>query len=298
MLGADGQVGWALRRALAVVGRVTPVTRSGREARQADLSDTVGLSSLVRDQQPDVIVNAAAYTAVDKAEAEPDLAWRINAEAVGVLAGAVKEIDALLVHYSTDYVFDGSGTEPWTEDAATAPVNQYGRSKLGGEKAIQESGVSHLTFRTSWVYAAHGHNFLKTMIRLAREREALKVVNDQFGVPAGADFIADVTAHAIRHVVDHSGALGLYHLTPSGETTWYGYARYAIQRARELGLSVKVADSAIEPVGTEAFPTPAARPANSRLDGKKLETTFGLHRPDWREGVDLVLREWARDNDK
>jgi dTDP-4-dehydrorhamnose reductase len=249
------------------------------------------LAQTVRELRPDVIVNAAAHTAVDKAESEVDLARTLNAAAPAALAQAAAETGAWLVHYSTDYVFNGSGNTPWQEGDATGPLGVYGQTKLEGEQAIAASGCKHLIFRTSWVYAARGGNFAKTMLRLAQERERLTVINDQHGAPTGADLIADVTAHAIRSAQHKPELAGLYHLVAGGETTWHGYASHAIAHARELrpDLGWKVND--IAPVETSAFPTPAKRPQNSRLNTLKLQQAFGLNLPHWQLGVDRLLAE-------
>jgi len=289
LLGPTGQVGWELQRSLAVLGEVLPLGRQGVHA--ADFSDPESVARSVRALRPDVIVNAAAHTAVDKAEAEPDLARRLNAATPALLAREARELGALLVHYSTDYVFDGSGSAARAEDAETAPLSVYGRTKLEGERAIIESGCRHLIFRTSWVYAARGGNFAKTMLRLAQERERLTVINDQWGAPTGADLIADVTAHAIRHVAHSPQDLGLYHLVASGETCWHAYAQFVIETARALRPELALRVSEIAPVPTSAFPTPAERPRNSRLDTSRLQARFGLHLPDWRQGVVRMLHE-------
>jgi dTDP-4-dehydrorhamnose reductase len=238
-----------------------------------------------------VIVNAAAYTAVDKAESEPDLARTINAKAPGVLAQVAKDLGALLVHYSTDYVFDGSGETPWREDAATGPLSVYGQTKLEGEQEIAASGARHLVFRTSWVYAVRGGNFARTMLRLAAERERLTVISDQFGAPTGAELIADITAHAILHARRDPDCGGTYHLAAAGETTWHAYARFVIDIARELQPHREFKAQEIAPVPTSAFPTPARRPFNSRLDTSRLQATFSLHLPPWQQGVRRMLSE-------
>jgi dTDP-4-dehydrorhamnose reductase len=238
-----------------------------------------------------VIVNAAAHTAVDKAESEADLARCINAEATGVLAQAAARTGAWLVHYSTDYVFDGSGQQPWQEGDATGPLGVYGQTKLEGEQAIAASGCQHLIFRTSWVYAARGGNFAKTMLRLAQERERLTVIDDQWGAPTGADLIADVTAHAILQVRRDASVSGLYHLVAGGETTWHGYASHVIAQAQTLRPELNWAVKEIAPVPTTAFPTPARRPLNSRLNTHKLQSRFGLNLPHWQQGVDRMLSE-------
>ena len=286
LLGSTGQVGWELQRSLAPVGDVTILPRG-----LADLENPQGLAASVRELRPDVIVNAAAHTAVDKAESEADRAHRINAEAPGMLADEAARIGALLVHYSTDYVFDGGGTRAWSEADATGPLSVYGRTKLEGEQRIQASGCRHLIFRTSWVYAARGGNFAKTMLRLARDRERLTVIDDQWGAPTGADLIADVTAHAIRDVEHHDAAAGLYHLVAGGETTWHGYASHVIGQARLLQPDAMLAVNEIAAVPTSAFPTPARRPANSRMDTTRLQQAFRLTLPAWQTGVDRMLAE-------
>ena len=289
LLGKNGQVGWELQRALAPLGTVVALDRGGADGLCGDLEDLDGLARTVRRLAPDVIVNAAAYTAVDKAETDIERAQRINAEAPGVLASATATVGALLVHYSTDYVFDGSGDTPWREDAPTAPLSVYGRTKLSGEEAIRATGCRHLILRTSWVYAARGGNFARTMLRLAAERERLTVIADQHGVPTGAELIADVSAHAIRAERADRGLGGTYHLAASGETSWHGYASFVIERARELGAALEVSE--IAPIGTRDYPSAAARPLNSRLDTARLRERFGLAMPDWRDGVARMLHE-------
>jgi dTDP-4-dehydrorhamnose reductase len=258
-----------------------------------DLSKPEELAQTVLAYKPDFIVNAAAHTAVDKAESEPDLARCLNTDAPAALAKAAVQVGAWLVHYSTDYVFDGSGTHARQEGEGTGPLSVYGQTKLDGEKAIAASGCKYLIFRTSWVYAARGGNFAKTMLRLAQEREHLTVINDQHGAPTGADLIADVTAHAMRRVLNTQNISfsGVYHLVASGETTWHGYASHVIAQAKALKpeLGSKVVD--ITPVPTSAFPTPAVRPLNSRLCTDKLEQNFGLVLPPWQQGVDRMLAE-------
>ena len=289
LLGKNGQVGWELQRALAPLGAMVALDRAGADGLRGDLEDLDGLARTVRKLAPNVIVNAAAYTAVDKAETDVARAQCINAEAPGVLAAAAAEVGALLVHYSTDYVFDGSGDNPWREDSPTGPLSVYGRTKLAGEDAIRASGCRHLIFRTSWVHAARGGNFARTMLRLAAERERLTVIADQIGAPTGADLIADVSAHAIRASLAAPALSGTYHLVADGETSWHGYARFVIETARELGVSLKVEE--IAPIATRDYPTAAARPLNSRLDTQRLRSAFGLHLPDWRDGVARMLRE-------
>jgi dTDP-4-dehydrorhamnose reductase len=283
-------VGWELQRSLAPLGEVIALDFDSPEA-HADFTRPAALAETVRACAPDVIVNAAAHTAVDKAESEPDLAHTLNAEAPRVLAGAAARRGALLVHYSTDYVFDGSGDMPRDEDAPTAPLSVYGRTKLAGEEAIRASGCAHLILRTSWVYAARGGNFARTMLRLAAEREALQVIDDQVGAPTGADLLADVTAHTIRAVRHDPGLSGTYHAVAAGETSWHGYACRVIEWARARGLPVKVGPHAITPVPTSAYPTPARRPLNSRLSSAKLRAAFDLTLPSWQQGVDRLLEE-------
>jgi len=288
LLGKGGQVGWELQRALAPLGALVALDVDDT-GYHADFSRPAGLADTVAALRPDVIVNAAAHTAVDKAESEADLARRINAEAPAVLAHAAASIGALLVHYSTDYVFDGSGDQPRAEDAATAPLSVYGRTKLEGEQAIQASGCRHLIFRTSWVYAARGGNFAKTMLRLARERDRLTVIDDQIGAPTGAELLADATAHAIRATLADGAKAGLYHLVAGGQTSWNGYAAFVLEQARALGVEIRA--TAVDAVPTSAFPTPAARPLNSRLDTRRFQQAFGLVLPHWQAGVARMLRE-------
>jgi dTDP-4-dehydrorhamnose reductase len=290
LFGKGGQVGWELQRSLAVLGELTALDFDSTEL-HADFTRPAALADTVRTVQPDVIVNAAAHTAVDKAESEPELAHTINAEAPRVLAAEAAALGALLVHYSTDYVFDGSGRLPRDEEAPTGPLSVYGRTKLAGEEAIRASGCPHLILRTSWVYAARGGNFARTMLKLAAERSELKVIDDQFGAPTGADLLADVTAHAIRTVRAEPALAGTYHCVAAGETNWHAYARFVIEWARARGLPVKVAPDALRAVPTSEYPLPARRPLNSRLDTRKLRTTFQLSLPDWRVGVQRMLEE-------
>ena len=290
LFGKNGQVGWELQRSLAPLGELVALGSSGDGGLCGDLSDLAGLAETVRKVRPDVIVNAAAYTAVDKAESEPEQARLINALAPGVLADEAQKLGAWFVHYSTDYVFDGSGGQFWQETDATGPLNVYGRTKLEGEQAETRS-AKHLIFRTSWVYAARGANFAKTMLRLAQERDHIKVIDDQIGAPTGAELIADVTALALRAVLQQPEKAGIYHLAAGGEASWFDYARFVIEQARQRGLPIKVAPEAIEPIPTRAYPLPAKRPHNSRLDTRKLKQSFDLALPDWRVGVTRVLGE-------
>ncbi len=291
LLGKNGQLGWELQRSLAPLGRVTALDRHGEAGLCGDLADPDGLAVTVRVVKPTVIVNAAAHTAVDRAESEPELAARINAQAPAVLAQAAAECGALLVHYSTDYVFDGSDEKPWQEGDATGPLSVYGRTKLAGEQAIIASGCAHLILRTSWVYAARGGNFAKTMLRLAAERERLTVIDDQWGAPTGAELIADVSAHAIAQVRAAPGKAGLYHLAAAGETTWFSYAKHVLTQARQAQTAIELKATQVLPVATAHFPTPARRPHNSRLDTRKLQAVFGLTLPPWQAGVNRMLGE-------
>jgi dTDP-4-dehydrorhamnose reductase len=290
LLGKNGQVGWELQRSLAPLGELLALDSRSPDY-CGDLNDLAGLAATVQRFAPDVIVNAAAYTAVDKAESESQQAHRVNAEAPAVLAREALALNALLVHYSTDYVFAGDGETPWQESDPVAPLSVYGCSKLAGEHAIQASGCSHLIFRTSWVYAARGNNFARTMLRLARERDSLNVIDDQFGAPTGAELLADVTAHAVRSTLANPELGGLYHLAASGETTWCRYARFVLERAELTGVDLKVSPTLVGAIGTEAYPTPAKRPCNSRLNTHKLRKAFALSLPDWRVGVARMLTE-------
>jgi dTDP-4-dehydrorhamnose reductase len=292
LLGKNGQVGWELQRSLASLGEVLALDRySHRHC--GDLSQPDKLAQTVLAFQPDFIVNAAAHTAVDKAESEPELAMVINTEAPAALAKAAAQVGAWLVHYSTDYVFDGSGSHARQEGEGTGPLSVYGQTKLDGEKAIVASGCKYLILRTSWVYAARGGNFAKTMLRLAQDREKLTVINDQHGAPTGADLIADVTAHAMRRIsnTQNISFSGVYHLVASGETTWHGYASHVIEQAKSLSPALDWKVTEVAPVPTSAFPTPAVRPLNSRLCTTKLQQAFGLVLPPWQQGVDRMLAE-------
>ena len=289
LLGKSGQVGWELQRSLAPLGELIALDRHVVDGLCGDLSDVDALRATIRQVKPDVIVNAAAYTAVDKAESETELADRVNGQASQVMAEEATTLGAWLIHYSTDYVFSGQGSLPWQESDPVAPVNHYGASKLAGEQAITASGCKHLIFRTSWVYGARGNNFAKTMLRLAKDRETLSVIADQIGAPTGADLVADVTALAIQQVLKHPELSGLYHLAASGEVSWHGYACHVISFAQNNGEQLAV--TAINPIETTAYPTPARRPLNSRLDTQKLRDNFSLHLPDWQSGVTRMLRE-------
>jgi dTDP-4-dehydrorhamnose reductase len=290
LLGKNGQVGWELQRSLAPLGQVTALDFDSTD-HCGDFTQPTSIADTVRALRPDVIVNAAAHTAVDKAESEPDLARLLNATTPGVLATEAAKLGALLVHYSTDYVFDGSGNQPWLETDTPAPISVYGRTKWEGEQLIQQSGAQHLILRTSWVYAARGGNFAKTMLRLAQERERLTVIDDQWGAPTGADLLADITAHAIRHLAERPQDSGLYHCVAAGETNWHSYAQEVLALAAQLQPTLRFKATEVAPVPTSAFPTPAQRPLNSRLNTQRLLSTFGLQLPHWRDGVNRMLAE-------
>jgi len=292
LLGKNGQIGWELQRALAPLGEVVAFGNQEDDRFQVDLTDEVALRAAVAAVLPSVIVNAAAYTAVDRAESEPELAHSVNAIAVGVLADEAAARGIWFVHYSTDYVFAGSGDRPWHEDDRPGPLSVYGKTKLAGEEAIRASGCRHLILRTSWVYAARGDNFARMILKLAAERERLTVVADQVGAPTGADLIADTTAHLLRAVIGNNAAVsgGTYHLAAAGETSWNGYAHFVVDEARRrYGLDFKVRE--IVPILSSAWSAPAARPLNSRLDTTRLRAEFSLHVPDWRCGVVRLLDE-------
>ena len=291
LLGKNGQVGWELQRALAPLGELIALDFDSPAPLTADFSHPESLAATVRAVAPQIIVNAAAHTAVDKAESEPELARALNATSPAVLAREAAALGAWLMHYSTDYVFDGSGSAAWTETSPTGPLSVYGATKLEGEEAIRSSGCRHLILRTSWVYAARGGNFAKTMLKLAKERDALAVIDDQIGSPTGADLLADLTAHALRAALARPELAGTYHAVAQGETSWHGYARHVVEFARAAGQPIKVAPEAIRAVPTSAFPTPARRPGNSRLDTRKLRDTFGLTLPSWQAGVERMLAE-------
>lgn len=290
LLGKDGQVGWALQRALAPLGELISMGRS-----QADLSQPNNLVSVLDATRADVVVNAAAYTAVDRAETEPELAKAVNADSVAVLADHCSSTGALLVHYSTDYVFDGTSTAPYKETDPTNPLSVYGATKQAGEAAITNAAGRYLIFRTSWIHGSHGANFARTMLRLASEREELRIVDDQIGSPTGADLTADITAHAIRQTaLGIDTAWGTYHLAANGATSWRNYAACVISEAQACGLVLKTTPDRVLPIATSDYPTPAQRPMNSRLDTGKLAGEFGLVMPDWQQDVRRTVQEIAR----
>jgi len=288
LFGKTGQVGWELQRALAPLGNVIALDVHSKEY-CGDFSNPEGIAETVRRIKPDVIVNAAAHTAVDKAESEPDFAQLLNATSVEAIAKEAALVGAWLVHYSTDYVFPGDGDKPWSEDDATGPLNTYGETKLAGEIAVQKHCPKHLIFRTSWVYAGKGNNFAKTMLRLAKDREELSIINDQFGAPTGAELLADCTAHAITTAMRKPEVAGLYHLVASGITTWFDFANVVFTEAQSAGYELALKQT--HPVATSAYPTPARRPNNSRLDNSKFQQTFDLTLPRWDVGVKRMLAE-------
>jgi len=295
LFGRGGQVGWELQRSLSVLGEVVALDFDANlnpEGLCGDFTDLRGLAETVQRLGPDVVVNAAAHTAVDQAEAEPDLARTINALAPATLAHEATKLGAWLIHYSTDYVFDGSGTTPWVETDTTGPLSVYGKTKLDGEKATATNS-RHLILRTSWVYSTKGGNFAKTILRLATEREALTVIDDQYGAPTSAELLADITAHALRSLQYRPELAGLYHCVAGGETTWHGYARFVLGQAQALGQPLKAGPKQVAPVPTSSYPTPARRPLNSRLNTTRLQTAFGLTLPHWQTGVARMLTEIA-----
>jgi dTDP-4-dehydrorhamnose reductase len=284
LLGKNGQVGWELQRSLAPLGSVIACDRH-----EADLENLPQLRKLILQHKPSVIVNAAAYTNVDKAEAEIEKADAINTVAAAFLAEQAKALDAHLIHYSTDYVFDGNGSASKIENDQTAPLNVYGKTKLAGELAIQHSGCRYMIFRTSWVYATRGNNFAKTILRLAAERDQLQVINDQIGAPTGAELIADVSAHALRQI--NSTPSDVYHLVASGETSWHGYAEFVINQSEKAGIALKLTADSIKAICSNDYPTAAQRPLNSRLNNAKLQKTLNLKLPEWQNGVARMMAE-------
>ncbi|HHJ4571241.1 TPA: dTDP-4-dehydrorhamnose reductase [Citrobacter farmeri] len=288
LFGKTGQVGWELQRSLAPLGNLIALDVHSADY-CGDFSNPQGVAETVRRIRPDVIVNAAAHTAVDKAESEIEFAQLLNAISVEAIAKAATEVGAWLVHYSTDYVFPGTGTTAWRETDETSPLNVYGETKLAGEKALQQHCPKHLIFRTSWVYAGKGNNFAKTMLRLAKDRTEMSVINDQYGAPTGAELLADCTAHAIRVALYKPDVAGLYHLAAGGTTTWYDYASLVFAEARNAGIELALTD--LKAVPTSAYPTPARRPGNSRLNTEKFQRSFGLVLPQWENGIKRMLNE-------
>lgn len=289
LFGKTGQVGWELQRALAPLGNLIALDVHSQDY-CGDFSNPEGIAETVRAIKPDVIVNAAAHTAVDKAESEPEFAQLLNATSVEAIAKEAEKLNAWVIHYSTDYVFPGNGDQPWLETDATQPLNVYGETKLAGEKLLSENCTRHLIFRTSWVYAGKGNNFARTMLRLAKERAELSVINDQFGAPTGAELLADCTAHAIRVALQKPDVAGIYHLVAGGTTTWYDYASLVFDEARKAGMELALTQ--VHGVPTSAYPTPARRPGNSRLDTTKFQNNFNLVLPSWETGVKRMLTEW------
>jgi dTDP-4-dehydrorhamnose reductase len=289
LTGKDGQIGWELQRTLAPLGEVLALGRD-----RLDLANAAALSSTVRALRPDVIVNAAAYTAVDRAQSEPELAMKLNAEAPGVLAQETARSGALLVHISTDYVFDGRKATPYVEEDATHPINLYGVSKLAGEAAIREAGGRYVILRTSWIYAARGKNFLKTILRLAQERDELRVVSDQVGAPTWSRLVAEALAQIVVLVRTPNPAVpDTYHVTAAGETSWHGFAQEAIRQATEL-CAFKPRAHTITAIPSSDYPLPARRPLNSRLSNARLGTVLGLRLPSWQTGLRMCLEDAAQ----
>ncbi|MDP1723442.1 MAG: dTDP-4-dehydrorhamnose reductase [Alphaproteobacteria bacterium] len=290
LLGSNGQVGWELQRSLSPLGKVIAYDRQ-----KANLENLSALSQTILDVSPDIIVNAAAYTAVDQAESESDKAYLVNAKAVGVIAETAKKLNVRLVHYSTDYVFDGNKVGAYVEEDSTAPLNVYGKSKLAGEQAIIDSACDHYIFRTSWVYGQHGKNFIKSILRLAQNKDALKVVNDQYGAPTSAELIADVTAHMLKNSFNDSKngqkKDGIYHLTSSGKTNWFEFSRYILDQAQHFGSAFKLTSDKITPITSEEFPLPAQRQKNSSLNVDKLSKKINLVMPDWRFHVSRTISQ-------
>ena len=290
LFGKNGQVGWELQRSLSSVGELVALDTDDQMP-CGDFTRLEDIIQTIHSVSPDIIVNAAAYTAVDKAESESALAHTINTQAPKILAQESLKIGAWLVHYSTDYVFDGNGIQPWKETDPATPINIYGSTKLEGEKAVINSGCKHLIFRTSWVYSAHGKNFIKTIIHLAQSRDYLSIIDDQIGAPTGAELLADVTTHSIYTALRQPHVSGLYHLAAKGETSWHGYASFVLDKARQSGIKLQVQAENIQPITTDAFPLPARRPGNSRLNTRKIEHTFDLTLPLWQTGVTRMLTE-------
>lgn len=291
LTGKNGQVGWELQRTLMTLGEIIALDRN-----TLDLSNPDSIRRIIRETKPDLIVNSAAYTAVDKAESEPELAMTINGVAPGIIAEEAKRLNAAVIQYSTDYVFDGTKTDPYTEDDKPNPLSVYGKTKLAGENIIQEADVPHLILRTSWVYGLHGRNFLRTILKLGREQSELKIINDQYGAPTWSRTLAESTAQIISQFIDTSGInkemikhkSGTYHITAGGETTWYGFAKAILEKVRN-STACKIPN--LLPISTDEYVTPAKRPHNSILSNEKIMNTFGIAQSDWEEYLDLCLQE-------
>lgn len=288
LFGKNGQVGWELQRSLAPLGVVIALERNSITY-CGDLNNTTGIIDTIEKIRPDIIINAAAYTAVDKAESEPFVAEQINAKVISAIAESAEKLGAILVHFSTDYVFNGTGRRAWTESDPTEPLNTYGKTKCQGEAFIIEKCSRYLIFRTSWVYALQGKNFVNTLLDQANQHEQLTIVNDQFGAPTGAELLADCTAHALLKAKKDEKLFGIYHLVASGSTTWYDYAKFILTERKVKGFEFKVKE--IVPIPTEAFKTTALRPKNSQLNNQKFQQAFNLTLPDWRSGVIRLLNE-------
>lgn len=290
LFGKNGQVGWELQRSLLPLGELIALDRNSSDF-CGNLTDLKGITKTIQNIAPDIIVNAAAYTNVDKAEKEPDLAYAVNAKALDILANEAKLLNAWLVHYSTDYVFDGSNNKPYNETDTASPLSVYGKTKLAGEEFITASGCQHLIFRTSWVYATYGNNFINTMLRLGREQSSLRIVNDQIGAPTGAELLADITAHCIQKALQQPDVSGIYHLTASGYTSWYELAYLIFEHAKLTNLQLKIQPDNLIPIPSNEYATLAKRPLNSCLDTQKLQHTFNLCLPVWQVGVTRSLTE-------
>ena len=295
LLGRNGQLGWQLQRSLAPLGEVIALASQAQDNPNqwcGDLANAEGLRQTLREIAPDLVVNAAAYTAVDKAQTETEKAYAVNALGPAVLAEETLRLGAWLAHFSTDYVFDGSGHQPWRETDACAPLSVYGASKRQGELEVARN-PRHLILRTSWVYAARGSNFAKTMLRLGAERDELRVIDDQMGAPTGAELLADVSAMALRQAMAQPALAGLYHCAAAGQTSWHGYAQFVLQEARALEMPVRVAQERLVPIKSADYPVAAPRPLNSRLDCARIANVFSIHLPSWQWGVRRILQEIA-----
>ncbi len=293
LFGGNGKLGWELQRSLAPLGELMVPNRTGAAGACGDLARPQALAATVRALRPALIVNAAAYTLVDRAETEVEQAYLVNAAAVAAMAEAAADVGSTLMHYSTDYVFDGEAGAPYAEDAMAAPLNAYGRSKLEGEAAIRASGCRHLILRTGWVYAARGESFVRSVLRLGATRYAVEMVADQVGAPTGAELIADVSAHAARSLVHRRELGGTYHLAAAGSVSRFDLARFVVANARAQGAALPLLPEAIAPIATDSYPTPARRPLDTRLDSRRLESAFDIVLPEWQDGVERVITEWV-----